>query len=254
MQLNRLTAIVTGGASGLGAAAARSLHAAGARVVVADLNEEAGRVLCDSLGARALFHRTDVTDEASVRDALATAASLGPLGALVHCAGIGVAQKVLSRSGPSPLADFARGVHVNLVGTYNTIRLAAYAMHQQEPGPDGERGVIVTTASVAAFEGQIGQAAYSAAKGGIVSMTLPIARELAAYGIRVLAIAPGIFDTPMLAGLPEEARRSLGDQVPFPRRLGQPEEFASLVLHIVQNPMLNGTTLRLDGALRMGAR
>ncbi|MDA8345930.1 MAG: 3-hydroxyacyl-CoA dehydrogenase [Thermaerobacter sp.] len=253
MRLEGLVAIVTGGASGLGEATVRRLHASGARVVVADLNEDGGRALCDVLSPRALYTNTDVTDEESVRAALAAAATFGPLGLLVNCAGIGVAQKVLGREGPHPLADFARAVNVNLIGTYNAIRLAADAMRRQDPGPDGERGVVVTTASVAAFEGQVGQAAYSASKGGIVSMTLPLAREFAQFGIRVVSIAPGIFDTPMLAGLPSEARRSLGEQVPFPRRLGRPEEYAELVLQIVRNPMLNGTTLRLDGALRMGA-
>ncbi len=254
MRLEGLVAVVTGGASGLGAATARRLHASGARVVVADLNAQAGQAISDALGHGALFAATDVTYEESVRAALAAAATLGPLGLLVNCAGIGIAQKVLGREGPHPLRDFARVVEVNLIGTYNAIRLAADAMRGQDPGPDGERGVVVTTASVAAFEGQIGQAAYSASKGGIASLTLPLAREFAQHGIRVVSIAPGIFDTPMLAGLPSEARRSLGEQVPFPQRLGRPEEYAELVLQIVQNPMLNGTTLRLDGALRMGAR
>ncbi len=254
MRHEGLVAVVTGGASGLGEATVRRLHAEGVQVVIADLNEDAGRALATALGRGVLFAPADVTDEASVQGALAAAAALGPLGLLVNCAGIGIAQKALGREGPNPLADFVRVVHVNLIGTYNAIRLAADVMRRGEAGPDGERGVIVTTASVAAFEGQIGQAAYSASKGGIASMTLPLAREFAQHGIRVVSIAPGIFDTPMLAGLPSEARRSLGEQVPFPRRLGRPEEYAELVLQIVQNSMLNGTTLRLDGALRMGAR
>lgn len=254
MQSEGLVAIVTGGASGLGAATVRELHAAGAKVVIADLNEGVGSALSAELGQDVVYASTDVTDETSVLGAIAAAESLGPLGLLVNCAGVGIAQTVLGREGARPLQDFARVVQVNLIGTYNAIRLAADAMRKRKPGPDGERGVIVTTASVAAFEGQIGQAAYSASKGGIASLTLPLAREFARYGIRVVAIAPGIFDTPMLAGLPEEARQSLGQQVPFPPRLGRPAEYAALVLHILRNPMLNGTAVRLDGAMRMGAR
>ncbi len=254
MQSKGLVAIVTGGASGLGAATVRGLRAAGTKVVIADVNEGAGSALAGELGQDVVYAQADVTDETAVLGAIAAAESLGPLGLLVNCAGVGSAQTVLGREGARSLQDFARVVQVNLIGTYNAIRLAADAMRKREPGPDGERGVIVTTASVAAFEGQIGQAAYSASKGGIASLTLPLAREFARYGIRVVAIAPGIFDTPMLAGLPDEARRSLGAQVPFPARLGRPAEYAALVLHILTNPMLNGTTVRLDGAMRMGAR
>jgi NAD(P)-dependent dehydrogenase (short-subunit alcohol dehydrogenase family) len=201
------------------------------------------------------FVKTDVTDEESVRNAVDAARSeFGGLHGLVNCAGIGVAERVLGRQGPHSLESFGRVVQVNLIGTFNAIRLAAAAMTENEPTEDGERGVIVNTASVAAFDGQIGQSAYSASKGGVVSMTLPIARELARSGIRVMTIAPGIFDTPMMAGLPEEARESLGKQVPFPPRLGRPEEYAALVEHIVENRMLNGEVIRLDGAIRMAPR
>ncbi|GAB6932763.1 3-hydroxyacyl-CoA dehydrogenase [Calditerricola satsumensis] len=254
MDVKGYSAIVTGGASGLGAATARALHRLGATVVIADVRAEAGEALAGELGDGALFVSTDVTDPASVERAIDAATSRAPLGVLVNCAGIGVAQKVLGKEGPHDLGAFERVIRVNLIGTFNALRLAAAAMRGNEPNADGERGVIVNTASVAAFEGQIGQAAYSASKGGVVALTLPAARELAAYGIRVVSIAPGIFDTPMLAGLSEPVRRSLGQQVPFPSRLGRPEEYAALVCHIVQNPMLNGETIRLDGALRMAPR
>jgi NAD(P)-dependent dehydrogenase (short-subunit alcohol dehydrogenase family) len=247
--------LVTGGSSGLGAACVRMLTGAGGNVVIADLNQEAGDKLAADLGRRARFVRTDVTDEASVRTAVAAAVqAFGRLQGAIGCAGIALAERVLGKSGPHPLDAFARVVGVNLVGAFNVTRLAAAAIADAPPGPDGERGVIINTASVAAYEGQIGQAAYSASKGGIVGMTLPIARELARLGIRVLAIAPGIFDTPLLAGLPEPARQSLGQQVPFPSRLGRPEEFAALARHLIENMMLNGTVVRLDGALRMGPR
>lgn len=254
MDVRGISAIVTGGASGLGAATVRALHHLGATVVIADVRAEAGEALAGELGDGALFVATDVTDPVAVERAIDAAVRRAPLGVLVNCAGIGLAQKVLGKEGPHDLAAFERVIRVNLVGTFNTLRLAAAAMRGNAPNADGGRGVIVNTASVAAFEGQIGQAAYSASKGGVAALTLPAARELAAYGIRVVSIAPGIFDTPMLAGLSEPVRRSLGQQVPFPQRLGRPEEYAALVCHIVQNPMLNGETIRLDGALRMAPR
>jgi NAD(P)-dependent dehydrogenase (short-subunit alcohol dehydrogenase family) len=255
MRVQDHTFLVTGGASGLGAACARLLAGSGGRVVIADLNKDAGERLAAELGDRTRFTPTDVTDEAGVQNALATATqAFGGLHGVVGCAGIGLAERVLGKSGPHDLNAFSRIIRVNLIGTFNVIRLAAAVMAQAQPDPSGERGVIVNTASVAAFEGQIGQAAYSASKGGIVSMTLPIARELARFGIRVATIAPGIFDTPLLAGLPEPARQSLGQQVPFPSRLGRPDEFAALVRHIIENEMLNGAVIRLDGALRMAPK
>lgn len=247
--------LITGGGSGLGAATGRALAARGGRVVLADRAAEAGQALAAELGEAARFVRTDVTSPADAEAAVATAcAAFGGLHGLINCAGIGVAEKVLGREGPAPLEGFARLVSVNLIGTFNMIRLAAAAMAAGAPNEAGERGVIVNTASIAAFDGQIGQAAYAASKGGVVGMTLPIARELARSGIRVVTIAPGIFATPMMAGLPEEAQRSLGASVPFPPRLGRPEEFAALVCHILDNVMLNGETIRLDGALRMAPR
>ena len=250
MQPRGRSFLVTGGGSGLGAAVTQNLVEAGANVVIADLEGE------ESENVR--FVETDVTDEESVQAAVDAAGEQeGGLYGVVNCAGVAIAEKVLGKNGPHALDSFTKVVQVNLVGTFNVIRLAAAAMKENEPadgGEDGERGVIVNTASVAAFDGQIGQAAYSASKGGVVAMTLPIARELADYGIRVMTIAPGIFDTPMMAGLPEEARESLGNQVPFPSRLGKPEEYAALVRHIVENEMLNGEVIRLDGAIRMTAR
>jgi NAD(P)-dependent dehydrogenase (short-subunit alcohol dehydrogenase family) len=255
MQLDGRTFLISGGASGLGAACARRFSAGGARVVVADVNAAAGEQLAADLGANACFARTDVTDEVSVQRAVDQGLeAFGGLHGAINCAGVGIAQRTLGRDGPHPLADFIRVINVNLVGTFNVIRLAARAMAQGEPNAAGERGVIINTASVAAFEGQVGQAAYSASKGGIVGMTLPIARDLARDGIRVMTIAPGIFDTPMLGGLPEPARISLGQQVPFPPRLGRPEEYAALAQHIVENEMLNGEVIRLDGAIRMAPR
>ncbi|MDI3257061.1 MAG: 3-hydroxyacyl-CoA dehydrogenase [Kyrpidia sp.] len=253
MNISGYSAIVTGGASGLGEATARRLRELGARVVIADVSER-GREVAESLGEGAVYAVTDVTDPASVRAAVEAAREMAPLGAAVNCAGIAIAEKVLGKEGPHDLDAFTRVIQVNLIGTFNVLRLAAEAMSEGEPNEDGERGVIVNTASVAAFEGQIGQVAYSASKGGVVGLTLPAARDLARYGIRVVSIAPGIFDTRMLAGLPEPARRSLGQQVPFPSRLGRPEEYAALVASIVANPMINGTTIRLDGALRMAPR
>jgi NAD(P)-dependent dehydrogenase (short-subunit alcohol dehydrogenase family) len=246
--------VITGGASGLGAATARRLAGLGAQVVIADLNHEQGADLERELGDRARFVEADVTDEASMKQAFDRAVGQGGMHILVCCAGVATAEKVLGKEGPLDLKRFGRVIQINLVGTFNAIRLAAERMAKNEPNEEGERGVIVTTASVAAFDGQIGQAAYSASKAGVAGMTLPIARELARYGIRVVSIAPGIFDTPMLAGLPEPARVSLGQQVPFPPRLGRPEEYAALVQHIVENTMLNGETIRLDGAIRMAPR
>jgi NAD(P)-dependent dehydrogenase (short-subunit alcohol dehydrogenase family) len=248
------TVLVTGGGSGLGAATARMVVEHGGSVVVADVDTERGERVAAELGERARFVPTDVTDEASVGAAVAAALELGGPHVAVSCAGIAPAERVLGRDGPHSLARFVAAIQVNLVGTFNVTRLAAQAMAANEPGEDGERGVIVNTASVAAFDGQIGQAAYSASKAGVAGMTLPIARELARLGIRVMAVAPGIFDTPMLAAMPDQVRDSLGAQVPFPSRLGQPAEYAALVRHIVENRMLNGEVIRLDGAIRMAPR
>jgi NAD(P)-dependent dehydrogenase (short-subunit alcohol dehydrogenase family) len=255
MKFENSTFIVTGGASGLGEATVRSFHAAGANVLIADLNTELGEQLAAELGSRAAFQRTNVADEADAKACVALAISrFGGLQGLVNCAGIGNAAKVLGKEGPLALDAFSKVVTVNLVGTFNMIRLAAEAMSKGEAGPDGERGVIINTASVAAYEGQIGQAAYAASKGGIVAMTLPIARELARSGIRVMTIAPGLFITPMMHTLPAEVQASLGASVPFPSRLGQPSEYAALARHIVDNVMLNGETIRLDGATRLAAK
>ena len=245
-------ALVAGGASGLGEAVARRLHADGAEVVIADVNAERGAELEGELQERARFIRTDVTDPEQVQEAVAAAAALaGGLRISVCCAGIGWAERVASRRGPHTLEPFDTVIRVNLIGTFNVLRLAAGAMLEQEPLPSGERGVCINTASIAAFDGQIGQVAYSASKGGIVGMTLPAARDLAVAGIRVCTIAPGTFDTPLLAGLPEENRQALAKAIPFPPRLGRPEEFAQLAVQIIENEMLNGETIRLDGALRM---
>jgi NAD(P)-dependent dehydrogenase (short-subunit alcohol dehydrogenase family) len=254
MELTGRTVLITGGGSGLGAATARMVVEAGGSVVAADVDAERGKRVADQLGERARFVATDVTDEDSVRAAVAAATEAGGLHVAVSCAGIAPAERVLGRQGPHSLARFVSVVQVNLVGTFNVTRLAAEAMAANEPLDDGERGVIVNTASVAAFDGQIGQAAYSASKAGVAGMTLPIARELARLGIRVMAVAPGIFDTPMLAAMPDQVRDSLGAQVPFPSRLGQPAEYAALVRHIVENRMLNGEVIRLDGAIRMAPR
>jgi NAD(P)-dependent dehydrogenase (short-subunit alcohol dehydrogenase family) len=248
------TVLVTGGGSGLGAATARMVVEHGGSVVVADVDTERGERVAAELGERARFVPTDVTDEASVGAAVALTLELGGPHVAVSCAGIAPAERVLGRDGPHSLARFVAAIQVNLVGTFNVTRLAAQAMAANEPGEDGERGVIVNTASVAAFDGQIGQAAYSASKAGVAGMTLPIARELARHGIRVMAIAPGTFDTPMLAAMSDQVRASLGAQVPFPSRLGRPTEYAALVRHIVENRMLNGETIRLDGAIRMAPR
>jgi NAD(P)-dependent dehydrogenase (short-subunit alcohol dehydrogenase family) len=255
MEVNGNTFLVSGGASGLGGATARLLAQSGANVVIADVNKEKGEALAMELGPNARFVETNVTDEESVKGAVGAAVSaFGALRGAVNCAGIGVAEKTVGKEGPHSLASFKRIIEVNLIGTFNVIRLAATRMASQEPAAGGERGVIVNTASIAAFDGQIGQAAYSASKGGIVGMTLPIARDLARSGIRVVTIAPGLFDTPLLAGLSEEIRKSLGAQVPFPSRLGDPAEYAALAKHIIENTMLNGEVIRLDGALRMAPK
>ena len=255
MQINGKTFIVTGGASGLGRAAAEAVLAAGGNAVLLDVNAETGQDAEKALGSQARFALADVTSEDQVKAAIDLAVStFGGLHAVVTAAGIGPAAKVLGRNGPHPLELFEKTIKVNLVGTFNVIRLAAAVISQNQPSESGERGVIVNTASIAAFDGQIGQPAYAASKGGIVALTLPIAREFAALGIRVVTVAPGIFDTPLLAGLPEPARVSLGQQVPFPSRLGRPAEYGALVRHIVENEMLNGEVIRLDGALRMAPK
>jgi NAD(P)-dependent dehydrogenase (short-subunit alcohol dehydrogenase family) len=253
MDLSGASALVTGGASGLGLATTRALVAAGAAVTVLDLPSSPGEQVAAELGDRVRFAPADVTDEAAVASALDVAEELGPLRVAVNCAGTGDAIRVLGKQGVYPLDKFERIVRINLIGTFNVIRLAAERIARHDPVGE-ERGVIVNTASIAAFDGQIGQAAYSASKGGVVGMTLPIARDLASAQIRVVTIAPGLFDTPLLAGLPDEAKTSLGKQIPHPARLGQPTEFAALVAHIVANPMLNGEVIRLDGAIRMGPR
>ena len=247
--------LVTGGASGLGAATARLLVSEGGSVVIADRDHAAGQAVSSGLGPSTRFVLTDVTSEADGQAAVDLALhAFGHLHGLVNCAGIAPSEKVVGRDGPHRLDTFAKAVSINLVGTFNMIRLAAAAIAREEPGEDGERGVIVNTASVAAFDGQTGQAAYAASKGGVVSLTLPIARELARSGIRVVTIAPGVFETPMMAGFSQEVQEALGKSVPFPARLGRPEEFATLVKHIFENTMLNGETIRLDGALRMAPR
>jgi NAD(P)-dependent dehydrogenase (short-subunit alcohol dehydrogenase family) len=246
-------ALVTGGASGLGLATVKELHANGARIVILDLPSSRGKEVAGELGDRAVFSPGDVTSPDSVTAALDAAAGLGTLRITVNCAGIGNGIRTVSKKGPFPLDAFTKVINVNLIGTFNVIRLAAERI-SQAPEAGEERGVIVNTASVAAFEGQIGQAAYSASKGGIVGMTLPIARDLASLKIRVVTIAPGLFHTPLLAGLPDDAIASLGAQVPHPSRLGNPAEYAALARHIVENPMLNGETIRLDGAIRMSPR
>jgi len=255
MDIKGSSFVVTGGASGLGAATARMLVDGGGRVVIADLKEDDGRALASSLGDAAVFVRTDVCDEASGKAAVAAAVQrFGGVHGLVNCAGIVHGEKVVGKDGPHALATFARAININLVGTFNLIRLAADVIAGNAPNADGERGVIVNTASVAAFDGQIGQAAYSAGKAGVVGMTLPIARELARSGIRVMTIAPGIFETPMMASLTPDVQAALGKMVPFPPRLGRPAEFASLVREIIGNAMLNGEVIRLDGAIRMAPR
>ncbi len=253
MIVNDSVAVVTGGASGLGLATTKALLTDGASVVIIDLPSSNGEAIAKELGDRVRFAAADVTDEAAVTAALDVAESLGPLRVAVNCAGIGNAVKTVSKKGAFPLDAFKKVIDVNLIGTFNVLRLAAERISKTEP-IDGERGVIINTASVAAYDGQIGQAAYSASKGGVVGMTLPIARDLASLLIRVNTIAPGLFKTPLLAGLPEAAQASLGQQVPHPSRLGDPSEYGALAAHIVSNPMLNGETIRLDGAIRMAPR
>jgi len=255
MQIEGSAALIAGGASGLGEATARALHAGGASIVIADLNEDKGTALAAELGEGAQFVTADVTDPDTVQQAVDAAAALGGgLRISVCCAGIGWAERTASKRGPHQLAPFETVIRVNLIGTFNVLRLAATAMLASEPTQSGERGVCVNTASIAAFDGQIGQISYSASKGAIVGMTLPSARDLSREAIRVCTIAPGTFDTPLLAALPQEARDELGKAIPFPPRLGRPEEFAALALHIVENEMLNGEVIRLDGALRMPPR
>ena len=259
MQLTNATAIITGGASGLGDATARLFVEAGANVVILDLNEEAGLNLEAEFPAQISFVKTDVSSENDVQKAISLAVEkFGNIHIVVNCAGIAPARKIVGKSdgvyAPHSLEVFEKTIRINLIGTFNVMRLAAFAMEKNEPNEDGERGIIINTASVAAYDGQMGQVAYAASKGGIVSMTLPVARDLAKSGIRVMAIAPGLFETPLLLGLPEEARISLGQQIPFPSRLGKPAEYALLAKSIVENPMLNGEVIRLDGAIRMGPR
>ena len=253
MEIAGQSALVVGGASGLGEATVRALHSRGATVTVADVNGEKGNALASELGLE--FVSCDVREEEQVQAAVAKAAAVeGGLRISICCAGTGWAQKIAGSKGPHPLMPFETIIQINLIGTFNVLRFAAAAMIATEPGEDGERGVCVNTASIAAFDGQVGQVAYSASKGGVVGMTLPTARDLAQYGIRVNTIAPGLFDTPLLAALPEEARQALGAGIPFPQRLGQPAEYAQLACQIVENRMLNGETIRLDGALRMPPR
>lgn len=255
MQIKDRVFLITGGGQGLGAQTAQQLQERGARVVLADVNADSGEAMAKSLGEQAIFVRTDVTAEADAVQAVAQAvAHFGRLDGLVNCAGIAPGEKIVGREGPHRLDSFARAININLIGTFNMLRLAADAMSKQPAGANGERGVIINTASIAAYEGQIGQAAYAASKAGIVGLTLPVARELARSGIRCMTIAPGVMETPMMAGMSDAVRESLAAGVPFPQRLGRPEEFASLVVHIIENDFLNGSVIRLDGALRMGSK
>ena len=252
MQIQGKVFIVTGGASGLGEGTARMLAAQGGKVVVADMQADKGEAVAKDIGG--VFVRCDVSQEADAQAAVAAALQLGKLVGLVNCAGIAPAEKTVGKSGPHALAVFSKTISVNLIGTFNMIRLAADAMSRNEPEPTGERGVLISTASIAAYDGQIGQAAYSASKGGVVGMTLPIARDLASLGIRVCTIAPGTFDTPMLFGMPQEVQDALAASVPFPSRLGTPEDYAKLARHIIENDMLNGEVIRLDGAIRLAPK
>ena len=255
MDIKGSVAVITGGASGLGEATLRSFVKDGAKAAILDFDDKRGSQLADELGDAVIFCKTDVSDEKSVQNAInKTVEIFGGIQIAVNCAGVGPAAKVLSKNGPLSIADFNRTIQINLIGTMNVIRLAAEQMMKTTPNADGEKGVVINTASVAAFEGQIGQAAYTASKAGVVGMTLPIAREFADYGIRVLTIAPGLFETPMLAGLPEKAQQALANMVPFPKRLGKPSEYAMLAKHIVENPVLNGETIRLDSAIRMAGK
>jgi 3-hydroxyacyl-CoA dehydrogenase/3-hydroxy-2-methylbutyryl-CoA dehydrogenase len=255
MQINDCVAIVTGGASGLGEATVRRIVSEGGKVAILDMDVNRGQAISEELGANVLFYETDVTSEASVQTALdGTVSRFGGLHLAVNCAGVGTPMKVIGKDGPMPIKKFNQVVQINLIGTMNVMRLAAEKMIQNAPKADGEKGVVVNTASVAAFDGQIGQAAYAASKAAVVGMTLPVAREFADYGIRVMTIAPGLFETPMLVGLPEKAKASLVEMMPFPKRLGYSDEFAMLVEHIVTNPMLNGETIRLDACVRLNAK
>jgi len=255
MKLRGYAGIVTGGASGLGEACVRILVQGGARVSIFDIVEDRGQRIASEFGDAVIFCKTDVIDEKTVQAAVdSTIEAFGAIHIAINCAGVGIPAKVISKEGPMPMEHFNRVVQINLMGTMNVIRLAAEKMVRNIPNEDGERGVVINTSSAAAFEGQIGQAAYSASKAGVVGMTLPIAREFADYGIRVITIAPGLFDTPLLKELPENVRESLGKMVPFPRRLGKPVEFAKLAQHIIENSMLNGEVIRLDGAIRMAAK
>jgi NAD(P)-dependent dehydrogenase (short-subunit alcohol dehydrogenase family) len=255
MDITGKVALVTGGASGLGAATAKMIVEEGGHVVIADLNDQAGQALAKELGNHARFVHTDVTDTAQADAAVKTAINdFGALHISIQCAGIVDAQRVIGKNGPADLDRFSKVIRVNLIGSFNVARLAAWAMATNAENDEKERGVIINTASVAAFDGQIGQAAYSASKGGIAAMTLPLARDLSSVGIRVMAIAPGIFDTPMLAGMPDDVRTALGAMVPFPKRLGRPSEYAQLARDIIGNPMLNGEVIRLDGAIRMAPK
>ena len=253
MEIRDRTFVITGGASGLGAAVARLLYSKGAGIIIADLDQDNGIAVAKELNG--IFIKTDVTSEESVKNLFSEATRAGrTVHGLINCAGIAIAEKVIGKNGVHSLQSFSKVIGINLIGTFNAIRIFSQYAVMNKPNFDGERGVIVNTSSIAAFEGQIGQAAYSASKGGIVGMTLPIARDLAGYGIRVVTIAPGIFDTPLLGKLPPEVRETLGKQVPFPSRLGKPEEFAALAVHIIENAMINGETIRLDGAIRMPPR
>jgi NAD(P)-dependent dehydrogenase (short-subunit alcohol dehydrogenase family) len=255
MNIKDCKALVTGGASGLGEACIRNLVKGGAKAVILDLDQARGEKLASELGSSVIFAKTDVTSEESVQSAIQQAINaFGGINVVINCAGIGDPGKMLSKKGPMPLATFNRMVQINLVGTFNVARLAVAQMVNNKPNEDGEKGVVINTASVAAFDGQIGQPAYAASKAGVVGMTLPMARECAEYGIRVMTIAPGLFNTPMLDILPEAARDALGKMVPFPPRLGKPDEYAGLAMHIIENPMLNGEVIRLDGAIRMAAK
>jgi 3-hydroxyacyl-CoA dehydrogenase/3-hydroxy-2-methylbutyryl-CoA dehydrogenase len=255
MNIKDCKAIVTGGASGLGEACVRKLNSSGARTAILDFAADRGEQLASSLGSNVIFVKTDVTSDENVHAAVSKAVeAFGGINTVINCAGVADPGKALSKKGPLPLNHFSRVVQINLVGTFNVIRLALEQMVKNRPNPEGERGVIINTASAAAFDGQVGQPAYSASKAGVVGMTLPLARECADYGIRVMTIAPGLFSTPMMAGLPAAAREALAKMPPFPQRLGEPGEYAALVQHIIENPMLNGEVIRLDGALRMAAK
>ena len=255
MKAKDCKAIVTGGASGLGEACVRKLVAEGAKVAIFDFAREKGEILAEELGPNVIFAYTDITQEESTKNAIdKTVSAFGALNGVINCAGVADSGKALSQKGPLPLMAFNRVIQINLVGTFNVVRLAVEQMVKNEPNEEGERGVIINTASVAAFDGQVGQPAYSASKAGVVGMTLPLARECGEYGIRVMTVAPGIFETPMMAGFPEKVRAALGKMPVFPRRLGRPEEYAALAQHIIENPMLNGEVIRLDGGLRMAAK